>query len=146
MSRLYDLQKAMSIEVSLSSPQMPRVIDRPISPETRHQELALLKRGKGTLGDRRELLHRSAGMLDTTEIYTMGDPPPGSYKRYADNPSHWLPERQALHAHILETHVQASHELAFQTAEPNTIYIVRGNTASGKSTILKKLGLFPDQA
>lgn len=128
---------------SLPRSQSP-LLDRPLIIELFRGHLAVLKRRQDISHDRRQrLLHRSRGKLVSSEVYTVGDVPPASAKQYLDQSSHWIPDRQILHEEITARAVTAAQELAFQTAEANAVYVLRGNTAAGKSTIVKKLGIFP---
>ena len=75
-------------------------------------------------------------MKDTLELFGNGQAPeePNARWRYKDDPSHWSPQRQALHEKLL-TQAKAD-ALAFAEAAPKgepTLYAMRGNTAAGKT-------------
>ena len=73
---------------------------------------------------------------DTATRFTVGDLPPPGPKRWAylDEPSHWTPERAALHDRLIEAAKAQARQFAeqFLGKEP-TLFAMRGNTAAGKT-------------
>jgi hypothetical protein len=98
---------------------------------------------------RKELVKRSDGNIRTYDAYTYSlDVPAESSKdfdAFLDNPDNWLPERNKVHQKILDDEFANARELSarLQEGDPDpTIYALRGNTASGKSTAVKNDDLF----
>ncbi len=94
---------------------------------------------------RKEVLKLSAGTIMTYEAYTYANqiPQGGNLDAYLDNPDNWLPERLDFQKGIISGECEKAFALSkrLQDSEP-TIYALRGNTASGKSTAIKSNELF----
>lgn len=97
---------------------------------------------------RRALLHASKGQIRSFEAYTvdLGYPTDiREWRAYLDNPENWIPERRRLHERIVNEQVAASLELSDALEEKygrkGIVIAMRGNTASGKSTVMQQMGL-----
>jgi len=77
--------------------------------------------------------------LTTTDVYTLSiDPEKLKNVDYLKDPSNWVPERIGLYAKIISQEYIKSIALANRLNDPEPhIYALRGNTASGKSTLAK---------
>jgi hypothetical protein len=68
--------------------------------------------------------------------FAVGNIPPHGegFVQYLEDPSHWRPERAALHERLLENALRDAREFADQLAgEQPTLFAMRGNTAAGKT-------------
>jgi len=90
---------------------------------------------------RSEILKRSKGKIQTHEAYTYGDItdlPGAQRKAYLNEPSNWTEERQLLHAEIVTKELEKARALSERLGDKApTIYALRGNTAAGKTTLVK---------
>ncbi|MDB5181398.1 MAG: hypothetical protein JWP13_161 [Candidatus Saccharibacteria bacterium] len=90
---------------------------------------------------RREILKRSLGTIPTYEAYIYGQDVPRGQDLYPflNDPGNWLPERSALHADIIREQYALTRQLSERLNDTTpTIYALRGNTASGKSTMARR--------
>ncbi|KPJ86019.1 hypothetical protein AMJ57_00935 [Parcubacteria bacterium SG8_24] len=93
---------------------------------------------------RHEILRRSEGKLTSHDAYTYGTEPVADkdLDAFLDDPESWVPERRRLHEQIVEQEVQKALDLSDRMESPNSVFALRGNTASGKTTNLKEHPLF----
>lgn len=96
---------------------------------------------------RRALLHASKGQIRSFEAYTvdLGYPTGRELKNYLDEPEHWIPERRRLHDRVIAEQTAASAELSDALEEKygrkGVVVAMRGNTASGKSSVMRQMRL-----
>ena len=85
-------------------------------------------------------LEQSAGRMPTYKAFLLEPVSTGNgFKAHLNNPNHWLSERAELHTHLINTAVAQAQELN-KILPPNTVFVLRGNTAVGKTGISKKPG------
>src|SRR5258706_1914648 len=91
------------------------------------------------------LLRNSGGEIDSVQAFTNNSdlvdeyhPNSNEIKDYLKNPDNWVRERVVLHNEIINKKRKSGVDLslALKDIEP-TIYIVRGNIATGKTTALR---------
>lgn len=91
---------------------------------------------------RTELLRRSEGAVKTHEAYTYGDIskiPKKELKAFLDNPENWLAERRRQQEEIITSELQLANALSARLGDQDpTIYVLRGNTAAGKTTRVRE--------
>jgi hypothetical protein len=90
-------------------------------------------RQHGSYEERQVLVGKDA-KVTTYEAFTRSEIPKDWQARQAflSNSSNWVPERRALHAHLLDHAYTRALELN-EGMPPRTVVMMRGNTASGKS-------------
>ena len=75
-------------------------------------------------------------LQDTVDMFAVGTVPKSGPDRWAyiEDPAHWKPDRQALHARLLAKAKQQAQQFAevLKGGQP-TLYAMRGNTAAGKT-------------
>ncbi|MBP9738235.1 zeta toxin family protein [Candidatus Saccharibacteria bacterium] len=128
-----------------------------VSPEGRLEELAItpenakdvLRSIKGVDKEtmqghsyalRHEIMKRSEGKIVTDQAYTYDEVGPSDdLDSYLADPEHWIPERRAIQEQIINDEYARARELSgrLHDNEP-TVYALRGNTAAGKTTAVKK--------
>ncbi len=90
---------------------------------------------------RREVLVRSVGKIFTHEAYGLNlekFKTTADIVKYIQNPNNWIEQRQLIHKALIASGIQEGIELSERLNEEiPTIYVLRGNTAAGKSTILR---------
>jgi predicted kinase len=99
------------------------------------------KRAGHSYALRHEILKRSQGALTTHEIYVYTSELPRGEDLYPflNNPGNWLPERNALHDAIIQDQYALTEQLSERLNDTRpTVYALRGNTASGKSTLARR--------
>jgi hypothetical protein len=97
------------------------------------------KRGH-SYGLRHEILKRSEGRILTHDAYTYAEQLPSgeALDAYLDDPESWVPERRALQQDIVDTELQKASQLSERLDdEQPTVYVLRGNTAAGKTTAVR---------
>lgn len=68
------------------------------------------------------------------------DPESKDFWTCLHDPLYWEPQRREEHAAIIQTQLQLTRELSEKLGQnPPTIYLLRGNTAAGKTTGLQKI-------
>ncbi|MBZ4422783.1 XopAJ/AvrRxo1 family type III secretion system effector zeta toxin [Myxococcus sp. RHSTA-1-4] len=90
---------------------------------------------------RQEILTRSGGELQTIEAYTYEIPKDLSYdqmSRWLADPAHWLPERRVVQQQLVQSELAKAQALSARLNEPDVVYALRGNTAAGKTTTVKR--------
>lgn len=96
-------------------------------------------------GLRKEIVRRSNGEITTHEAYTypLVIPKGNNLDAFLDNPDNWVPERRALQQQIIDQEYAKTLALSARLGDPEpTVYALRGNTAAGKTTAIKKDELF----
>ncbi|MCX6800371.1 MAG: zeta toxin family protein, partial [Candidatus Falkowbacteria bacterium] len=96
---------------------------------------------------RRDLLKKSEGGIKTYEAYTYGNPEdPNNFAScyaFAKQPQNWLEERRLVQSNLINVGIQEAIAMSERlNEEVPTIYILRGNTAAGKSTALRREPMF----
>lgn len=94
---------------------------------------------------RKEILKISQGSITTFEAYTYAVEIPldSSLDDFLDDPNNWIPERLAIHQEIIDSEYHKVSALSERLGEQEpTIYALRGNTASGKTTAIKTNEIF----
>lgn len=96
---------------------------------------------RSTYDLRTHILETCSPLMETTEPYTKTlDPKKTKNSDYLKNPSNWVPERLGFYAkYVLPHEYIRLRELSkrLHTKIP-TVFVVRGNTASGKSSYLEE--------
>lgn len=115
---------------------LKKVTNEPISSTNAKSILSQIRKAEaeGTIPIsyelRKELFDRSGGAIETIDAFT--------YKQGASlGPDSWLPERRALHDQLVSSELEKAQYLSDRLREPGTVYALRGNTASGKTTTVR---------
>lgn len=124
-----------------------------IGKDNAREILKNIKRTDGALKSksyelRKEVLARSEGSVTSCDAFTHGEVPKGDgLDAFLANENNWFTERRELHESMLQSELEKARELSkrLNDAEP-TVYLLRGNTAAGKTTRLKKDPLFASAA
>ncbi len=123
-----------------------KVTTERVTSENAARILERVKRAEGAGGPgnnykvRRLILQRSGGEITTTEAYTRPmarnlEAP--ARRALLKRPAQWLSERQGVHDRMIAAEVAKAEALGKRLNEPGTVYALRGNTASGKTTTVK---------
>ncbi|MEI6054295.1 MAG: zeta toxin family protein [Candidatus Saccharibacteria bacterium] len=94
---------------------------------------------------RREIMKRSFGSISSCEAFTYAEELPQGSELwdYLNEPDNWLPERRELHQLIVDKEYALAQQLSERLGDEDpTIYILRGNTAAGKTTAVRNNATF----
>ena len=95
----------------------------------------------GTYAARQAILEHSGGSVECHHAFTLKEPPKAGLLPFLADRANWIPERLALQDEIVGKelgHAQALSDRLAAHGEKNVVYALRGNTAAGKTTAVKK--------
>ncbi|MBU8895324.1 hypothetical protein DRW03_15125 [Corallococcus sp. H22C18031201] len=124
-----------------------KVTTEKVTPDNAKELLGKLKKADptgtapGTYAARQAILEHSGGKVESHEAFTLKELPTKDLSSFMIDRSNWIPERLALQDEIVGKEVGHAEKLSARIAEhgeTGVVYALRGNTASGKSTTVKK--------
>lgn len=91
---------------------------------------------------RQAILQRSGGSINSFEAYTYnpsGNLTGSELKNFLDEPKNWVPERRRMHEQLITEELRSIEAMSERiSVNGKTIYALRGNTAAGKTTMLRQ--------